>query len=697
MNILALKRQLLPMSGFQMDGGGGSNTGGGTSVTDLPEWARGYAKDTLAKGAALTDINQNKYQTYGGDRTAGFSPLQTKAMQGAADMQTGPEAFQKGVTGYMNPYIEQALKPQIAEANRGYDVSGQKQAGQATQAGAFGGGRDSIMRAENERNRNMGIQNIVGQGYNTAFNNAQNQYNTGFNQNIMTNQLQNQYGAMQQNQAQKGLDIGYQDFQNQQNYPYKQIGFMSDLLRGMPMGQSTTKSMYEPTPGVAQQVGAAGAGAYGLSKLMADGGMAYADGGSVDSPDNVAAIVHTLSDEDLQKAMQAAQARGDQEQLMAVQNEMGMRASLKNGIAGGVTDEMAQRMAAAGGLMDSYAGGGVLAFDGGTNGSYIPPGTESKGNQKYYDDAGAYAIKALDKLRNRKGYQGLTRDEREDLEKETVKRLQQYGGEDIYAPMAEKLKGFETDRAKNLEEGKGLAALQAIPAFLQGGNAARGIASGIGALGGGFAQVAKADTADKRALADMSFNLAGAKRKERMGIGKEALGNVKDVEANRIAADAAERKAITDEIVGASGLAKAYRPIKASGSGADKTPKIAEQNYANILADLKATETPNAGETPAQFNARIARKASELAVAQAKTSDAGTNRTNTANDANDLKRQQFVAEEIRKVKITPEYKEGNTAQKKALEAEAEARGAKRATQDSPASTSGGTIKPIKLD
>jgi hypothetical protein len=27
-----------------------------TQTMELPEWARGYAKDTLAKGSALTDI-----------------------------------------------------------------------------------------------------------------------------------------------------------------------------------------------------------------------------------------------------------------------------------------------------------------------------------------------------------------------------------------------------------------------------------------------------------------------------------------------------------------------------------------------------------------------------------------------------------------------------------------------------------------
>ncbi len=56
MNILELKRKLLPMSGPQQSGGGGgSGTGTQTQISELPEWARGDAKSTLEKGAALTD------------------------------------------------------------------------------------------------------------------------------------------------------------------------------------------------------------------------------------------------------------------------------------------------------------------------------------------------------------------------------------------------------------------------------------------------------------------------------------------------------------------------------------------------------------------------------------------------------------------------------------------------------------------
>jgi hypothetical protein len=393
--------------GGRIYGGGGSQPTDTkqTTVTELPEWAKPYAKDILSKGSALTDINQNPYQTYGGARVAGFSPLQTQAMTGAQNMQTAEQGqvgtalsamsglgglnvanqataggFQNQVGGYMNPYLQYSLAPQLAEANRGYDISGIKQQGAATQAGAFGGSREAIMAAENERNRNMGLQNIVGQGYNTAFNNAQNQYNQNlgtqlqgfglsnaaagqlgnlggqqFQQGMDINKLQSGYGAMQQAQQQQGLDVAYQNFQDQKNYPYRQLGYMSDLLRGTPTGSSGVTNMYSPPANVAGQIAGLGIGAMGLSKFMAEGGMA--DGGSsVEDPQNIQEIVSKLSDAQLMQSLKAAMQRGDAMQIDAIKQEQAMRASERNGLASTVTPQMTDDM------MPSAANGGIVAF-----------------------------------------------------------------------------------------------------------------------------------------------------------------------------------------------------------------------------------------------------------------------------------------------------------------------------------------------
>jgi hypothetical protein len=67
-------------------GGGGNATQTNTNVTELPSWARGYAQNTLYQASQLTDLNKNPYQPYTQNRIAGFTPLQEKAQQGAADM-----------------------------------------------------------------------------------------------------------------------------------------------------------------------------------------------------------------------------------------------------------------------------------------------------------------------------------------------------------------------------------------------------------------------------------------------------------------------------------------------------------------------------------------------------------------------------------------------------------------------------------
>lgn len=224
-----------------------------TQTQELPEWARGYAKDLLAKGQALTDISKNPYQTYGGERTAGFSDLQNQAFASA-----GPQGFQNTVGQYMSPYIQNVINNQIASSNRGYDISAMNEAAKATQQGAFGGGRQAIMQAENERARNSANQAITAQGLQNAFQGATGQYNQGLQQMATL-------GGQQQAQAQKGLDVQYQEFLNQQNQPYKQLSYMSDLIRGTPMGQQSTSQVYQAPPSSLSQV--AGLGTAGIAGL----------------------------------------------------------------------------------------------------------------------------------------------------------------------------------------------------------------------------------------------------------------------------------------------------------------------------------------------------------------------------------------------------------------------------------------------
>ena len=403
-------------------GGGGS--GGGSAAptqttstsyqTNIPEYAKPYVETML--GATQQQLFQGNptgdggfnitgfqpYKAYGGtydaqgnqtsyDPTksvAGFSPMQQQAQQGTANLQTpgqyntamdvtgmgimnaarmgaqaNPQDFQQQVGGYMNPYMQQVLQPQMDELRRQYGISGTQQAGQATQAGAFGGSRDAIMAAENQRNLGMAQNQAIGQAYGNAFNQAQNQYNqsggfqlqanqaamqnasqlAGLGQQQLTAQqgilgLQNQMGAQQQAYNQQVINQGMQDYANAQQYPLMQLGTMSNMLRGLPM-QATTTNQYVAAPNpITQGIGAAGAAASlynatkaegGVIKSMASGGIANYDvGGEVYSD------LERMDPKELQQIAQYSDSPSMQKMARAILARSGPVQAASGGIIG---------------------------------------------------------------------------------------------------------------------------------------------------------------------------------------------------------------------------------------------------------------------------------------------------------------------------------------------------------------------------
>ena len=76
-------------------------------------------------------------------------------------------------------------------------------------------------------------------------------------------------GALNQGQTQKGYDVERANDLAQQSLPYQQVGFMSDLFRGVPALQQTYSTSTAPPPSTQSQLyglGIAGIGAYGASQ-----------------------------------------------------------------------------------------------------------------------------------------------------------------------------------------------------------------------------------------------------------------------------------------------------------------------------------------------------------------------------------------------------------------------------------------------
>ena len=142
-------------------------------------------------------------------------------------------------------------------AERDKRIADQQRQAQAVNAGAFGGGRDAIMRSQANAELQRNLQGIQATGLQNAYQQAMQQYNTQYGQNAQQQQygaglgmqglglanqaaanlgalgqtqygqnvgligLQNQLGLQQQQQAQNVLNTQYQDYLNRLNY---QIG-----------------------------------------------------------------------------------------------------------------------------------------------------------------------------------------------------------------------------------------------------------------------------------------------------------------------------------------------------------------------------------------------------------------------------------------------------------------------------------------
>ena len=67
---------------------------------------------------------------------------------------------------------------------------------------------------------------------------------------------------------QQQLDLAYQDFLRQRDYPIEQLGYFSNMLRGLPVTPTSTQTTYGQAPSMLSQLTGAGLGAAGISKLL---------------------------------------------------------------------------------------------------------------------------------------------------------------------------------------------------------------------------------------------------------------------------------------------------------------------------------------------------------------------------------------------------------------------------------------------
>lgn len=225
---------------------------------------------------------------------ARYNPLQQQQYYQSPYAQPG------GLNQYMSPYMQNVVEEQKRQAISDYSRQLPGMSAAAARAGAKGGTREALLQSEARRGLGEQLGTIQATGLQNAFQQAQQQasqdaqlraqyglagtqlgeqsrqFGAGLGMQGLQQQLaaasqlgqlgQQQYqqqagilgaqmgaGAQQQAQKQKMLESNYQRFIDEMSYPYKQLEFMSNLLRGTP-SSAETRNVYTQAPSTFAQI-----------------------------------------------------------------------------------------------------------------------------------------------------------------------------------------------------------------------------------------------------------------------------------------------------------------------------------------------------------------------------------------------------------------------------------------------------------
>jgi len=268
--------------------------------TNLPEYARPYFENLLERGQTASQV---EYQPFGGQRTAPFTPLQQQAFGNVQQMQpsqavgagidiTANVAQQAGqyggyrplqaqnlyeapylqqsrirtptvgtssftdagiASGYMSPYMQNVVDVQQREAQRQADIARTQRGAQAASAGAFGGSRQAILEAEAARNLATQKGDIQAQGLQSAYQQAQQAYQTDAQRQLAAQQA-NQAAALQA----QGMGLNQAQALNQARMQAAQLGAQYGLSGLQAAEQSRQFGAGLGLQGLQQQLAAAG-------------------------------------------------------------------------------------------------------------------------------------------------------------------------------------------------------------------------------------------------------------------------------------------------------------------------------------------------------------------------------------------------------------------------------------------------------
>ena len=288
--------------------------------SNLPKYFEPYAVDMIKRAESES---KREYTPYEGQRLAdesadllssrqnvrdiagrGIAGLPTamtgvKAGMGRAAQGLGYQAGQfdsDAAQQYMSPYMQNVVDVQKAQAMLDFDRAQAGRDAQAVQAGAFGGSRQAVAQALAGEDLQRRLGEIQATGQQKAFENAQQQFerdraaresaerlgitagesltsqsaqlaqlgDLARKGDVQAAELLEKIGKDQQAREQAGLDLAYEDFVRQRDFPRESLTFLSSILRGVPVQPSTETVKFQQYNPIQEALGTgiAGLGLY---------------------------------------------------------------------------------------------------------------------------------------------------------------------------------------------------------------------------------------------------------------------------------------------------------------------------------------------------------------------------------------------------------------------------------------------------
>lgn len=249
----------------------------------------------------LQSAYENAQQQFERDRAAGMTAgqqnLNAALQQQQLGVSTGLQAALANLSSEQQANVqnlaaqlqtqglnsEQAMRAALANQQTGLQVGQQNlQAALQTQQLGTNAGLEALRANQQadlerqrmaEQSRQFGAQTALG-AYGQLGQLGQTMTNVGQaqqNADLARLGLQQQTAALPQALDQQRLDLAYQDFLRQRDYPLEMLQQYSGLLRGTPVTPASTTTTYAPTPSVASQIAGAGLGVAGLSNMYRGG------------------------------------------------------------------------------------------------------------------------------------------------------------------------------------------------------------------------------------------------------------------------------------------------------------------------------------------------------------------------------------------------------------------------------------------